>query len=92
MLDELAGGNVGKPRVAMLEGADVELVDGSDELLFESSVNVVVLSPYSKRFFVIADNGLDLWSGAHIWYNYKSGAWVGWSNKRNGGEGRIYCW
>ena len=91
MLDELAGGDVGKPCVAMLEGADVELVDGLDELLFESSVDVVVLSPYSKRFFVLADNCLDPQRGAYIWYDYGSRAWVEWSDKRNGQEGRIYC-
>ena len=92
MFDELACRDVGESRVAMLEGADVELVDGSDELLFESGVDVVVLSPDPKRFFVIADDALDLWSGAYIRYDYGSWAWVGWSDKRNGREGRIHCW
>ena len=68
VLDELACGDVGESRVAMLEGADIELVDGSDELLFESSIDMIVLSPEPKRLFVIADDALYLCSGAHIRY------------------------
>jgi hypothetical protein len=49
VLDELACCDiVGKSGVVMLEGVDVKLVDSSDELLFESSVNVVVLWPELK--------------------------------------------
>jgi hypothetical protein len=65
VLDELACRDVGESRVAMLEGADIELVDGSDELLLESSIDMIVLSPEPKRLFVIADDALDLCSGAH---------------------------
>jgi hypothetical protein len=45
VLDELACPDVEISLVAMLEAADVELVDSSDELLLDSSMDVAFLLP-----------------------------------------------
>jgi hypothetical protein len=54
VLDELACGDVGESRVAMLEGADIELVDGSDELLLEKHRHECTLA---RAEAIICDHG-----------------------------------
>jgi hypothetical protein len=47
VFDELACCDVGESGVSVLEGVEVELIDGVDKLLLQGCIHIVVLLPES---------------------------------------------
>ncbi len=85
MFDEFPGGNVGEARVAILEGANVDVADVTDELLLQGSVHVVVLAPDAEVLFMVAD-GLSNYGSCGKGRNDWRSSRVGGLDEGSGGE------
>jgi hypothetical protein len=60
MINQLPGGDIGKPGVPILQGTDVHLMYSVDELLFESGIYMIVELPKPEILLVCAKESLNL--------------------------------
>jgi hypothetical protein len=75
--------DVGKSCMPVLQGTEINSGNGAHELLFQGSVNILILLPKVELFRMVAndDSGVRI-SGLHR--NSWRWAWVFWRLKRSG--------